>query len=174
MDYLDKAYTVNKDAFGRVRIWSVNPEGSRELILEQQNTIVLGGADITAKALSGLPNTGITHMYVANDNVGAIPTVTVNDTVTSFGSTFTRIPLTFSPNYSNEAGYTSNLVYFSVYITGSTIPNGNFITSLGLVNASVPSSSSGDNLFSRIAFSPITYNSTQGLVITWGLTFRAS
>ena len=182
MDLIDKntAYTVNKDAFGRVRIWSLNPDRSFDkLIFDKPNLITNQGADIAARALSGQPYTSISHIYAGYNNTGSVPSVAVTDTITVF-NTYARVPLTFSPSYSNESGYSNNLVYFTVYLTGTTspgaatttVPNGYDIVELGLVNAT-STNPSNDNLFSHIAFSPITYNSTYGLAITWGLTFRA-
>ena len=107
-----------------------------------------------------------------------MPSVALGDTVSSMGtvgSTVARVPLTFAPSFSNETNYVSNLVYFTVYLTGTTyMPNGHNIVSLGLVNAANPSNAVGDKLFSRIAFSPVTYDSSHGLAITWGITLRAA
>ena len=174
MDYLDKqVYTVNKDAFGQVRIWSLNADkGIDKLLLDQPNLIVNQGADIAAKALSGLANTSISHIYVSYSSGTTPPSVALTDDVSTFG-TFARIPLSFSPSFANETNYSNNLVYFTAYITGTTIPNGQNIMALGLINATT-SSSAGDKLFSKISFSPIVYQSAYGIAITWGLTFRSS
>ena len=172
MDQFDKqsTYTLNKDASGHVRIWNL---ANRELLLDQSNLITRQGASIAARALSGLPNTGISHMYVGHNTSGTVPTPTLGDTVSSFG-THTRIPLSFSPSFANEENYASNLVYFTVYINGdSLIADGRKIVELGLVSAQ-SSNAADDLLFSHIAFSPIIYQSSYGLAITWGLTFRSS
>jgi hypothetical protein len=183
MDHLDKPYVVNHDAFGHVKIWKHNvKDGSTQLVVEKPNMIVYGGADVAAKALSGQPNTGITHMYVGISSSNTAATAAqLTDSITTFGTintNFVKLPIAFSPSFSNEANYTSNLVYFSVYITGSTVTNGYYINSLGLVNASIPTTNPnttvGDKLFSRITFTPIAYDSSHGLAICWGVTFRAS
>ena len=275
MELLDKKsiYKINKDAFGRVRIWDYNPlEGIGKLIIDKPNLITTQGADIVAKALGGVntpdsqaitsgavtsvlitnpgsgysgaptitfsapisgttatatasltgsivsgititnagvgyfnqapavtfsdppsgsghvtatgiaaitnsfvagnKGTGITHMYIGYvTDSSSPPTVTVNDTVSSFAD-YSRIPLAFSPSYSNESGYSSNLAYFTTYITGSAVPNAAKINSLGLIS-STTADSSGDLLFSKISFPNIVYSSTNGLAITWGLCFRA-
>lgn len=173
--FKQSAYVANKDAFGYVRMWKFNlADGAKEIIIEKPNIITKEGASIAAKALSGFPNTAITHMYIGHSGSTTVPTVTVNDTITSFGGLLLRKQLAFSPSFSNESGYTSNLVYFSAYLTGTDIPNNNKITSLGLINASDPGSASGDKLFSKISFSAVTYDSSHGLAITWGITFRSS
>lgn len=173
----NSAYTVNKDAFGHVRIWDL---GTKKLLLEKPNLITYQGADIAAKALSGQPHTSISHMYVGYTSGIIVPPVAVGDTITNF-STYARIPLSFSPSYASEtADYNNNLVYFTCYITGTaasgagtvTVPNGENIVHLGLICAGGVDPSA-DKLFSHIAFNPIAYNSTYGIAITWGLTFRA-
>ena len=165
---------------GRVRMWSLGPDKQFEnLILDKPNLITTQGADIAARALSGLPNTSISHIYVGYNNTGSQPAVTINDTISTF-TNYARIPLAFTPSYANTTGYSNNLVYFTVYVTGTcaagagtvTVPNGYDIVELGLVNATSTSPAS-DYLFSHISFSPIIYNSTYGLAITWGLQFNS-
>jgi hypothetical protein len=175
MEQLDKnsAYIANRDAFGRVRIWSLNRDKKHDaLLLDQPNLITREGASIAAKALTGGLNTAISHIYVGYNDDGAVPSVDLSNTIASFGD-HARVALAFSPSFSNETDYTANLVYFTVYVTGTTVPNGKKITSLGLVNSTVPGNAAYDKLFSKIAFSPVTYDSSHGLAITWGLTFRA-
>jgi hypothetical protein len=171
MDQLDNQspYTFNKDAFGNVRIWNLT---DKTLLLDKPNLITKQGAAITARALSGLPNTGITHMYVGYNSTGAAPNaVTTSDDISTFG-THAKIPLSFSPSFATGSGYAApNLVYFTVYISGnSPIEDGKQIVELGLVNATP----SQDLLFSRISFNPIVYQAAYGLAITWGLTLQAS
>jgi hypothetical protein len=183
MDNLNEkvsTYTFNKNAMGRVRIWSLGPGRSFDkLILDKPNLITTQGADIAARALSGLPNTSISHIYVGYNNTGSQPAVTINDTISSF-TNYARIPLAFTPSYANTTGYSNNLVYFTVFVSGSctagpgtiTVPNGYDIVELGLVNAT-SSNPANDYLFSHISFPSVVYNSTFGLAITWGLTFNA-
>lgn len=181
MEHLDKqlAYTANRDAFGRVRIWSYSPEnGIDKLLLDKPNLITVGGADIVARALTGAPNTAVNYIYVGYNAPGVttVPSVTVNDDITSFTSgNYARLPLAFSPSFANETGYNNNLVYFTSYLTGTgQVANNANIVSLGLVNAADPANASLDKLFSRISFSAVTYASSYGLAITWGLTFRSA
>lgn len=175
MEHLDKqsAYIANRDAFGRVVMRQINPKtGAQKVIFDKPNLITKGGADIVANALSGRPLTAISHIYVGYNDDGSVPSVTVDDTVASF-STFARIPLAFSPGYANEAGYQNNLAYFTVYLTGTAdVADGKQITSLGLISAAAVDASD-DRLFSKISFNAVTYDSSFGLAITWGLTFRS-
>ena len=173
MDQFKSVYTLNKDASGHVRIWNLN---SKELLLNQANIITYQGASIAAKALSGLPNTSISHIYVGYNTTGTVPTVSVGDTVSTITglNSYARIPLSFTPSFANETNYSSNLVYFTVYITGSTpITDGKQIVELGLVSAQ-DGNPSDDLLFSHISFSPIIYQAAYGLAVTWGLTFRSA
>ena len=172
MDQFDKqsTYTLNKDASGHVRIWNL---ASKELLLNKSNIITYQGASIAARALSGLPNTNISHIYVGYNTTGVVPTVGVGDTISNF-STYARVPLNFTPSFANETNYSSNLVYFTVYITGaSPITNGKNIVELGLVSAQ-SGDASDDLLFSHISFNPIIYQAAYGIAITWGLTFRSA
>jgi hypothetical protein len=176
MEHLHKqsAYVANRDAKGFVRMWKFNPKtGIKEILIEKPNLITKEGASIAARALSGLPNTGITHMYIEHISGSTPPTVTLDDTITAFGQNFLRKKLAFSPSFSNETGYDSNLVYFSAYITGTEISSNLNIVSIGLVNAADPLSSAGDKLFSRVSFTAIPYDHDHGLAITWGVSFRA-
>ena len=169
-------YTVNRDAFGRVRMWEHSPTlGYGKLLLDQSNIITKTGASLAAASIAGLPNSVITHMYVGYNNGTVTPTI--EDTVSSF-ATYAKIPLAFSPSFASSpvgsgANYVNNIVYFTVYLTGSSspsgIPNSSTIDSLGLVCGA----GSGDLLFSKIAFSPVTYNASTGIAISWGVTFLA-
>ena len=179
MDQLDNQspYTLNKDAVGNVRIWNLK---TKELLLDKPNKITRQGAAIAARALSGLPNTSITHIYVGYNSTGTMPpTPDVSDTISSIGSgggNFARIPLSFSPSFATSTDYSlPNQVYFTVYLTGtSQLADGSKIVELGLVNAPNSSDPTHDLLFSHISFSPIIYQATYGLAITWGLTLQAS
>jgi hypothetical protein len=128
-------------------------------------------ATITGGVAPVNKNVGLSHIYVGYSvsDGSTVPPVTTGDTISSF-STYSRVPLAFSPGYANEAGYSSNLVYFTIYVTGTTVPNNAYINSLGLVSAT----GVGDMLFSRISFTPIQYSSSTGLAITWGITLRAT
>ena len=170
-------YTVNQHAQGRVRIWEHSPElGYGKLLLDRPNLITKIGAGLAAQAIAGLPNCSITHIYVGYNNSGD-STPTISDTVSSF-STYAAFPLAFSPSFSStDSSYVNNLAYFTTYITGTTLPpsgsglpSSSNIYSLGLVNRS----GSINSLFSKIAFSPITYDGTHGLAISWGVTFTAA
>lgn len=170
MKHFNQDYSVNRDASGRVRIWRYSDAiGYGDLLLDQPNLITKIGAGLAAAAIAGVPNSAITHIYVGYNN-GGDASPTVNDTVSSF-STFAKIPLAFSPSFATTgiSGYSNNQAYFTIYVTGSALPNSASIQSLGLVNGS----GSSDLLFSKIAFSPVVYDNTHGLAISWGITFQA-
>ncbi len=189
IDIPSKNYELNHEAHGYIKIWNVDQAtGKNELIVEHNNLIVKQGADILAAALAGKPNSGITHFYIGYNTDSGFsggPAITTSDNTGSFSTSgnygYIRIPLAFPASYLNEATYTGNMVYFTTFLTnggaftehGATFANGVKLYCLGLVNGSNPSNDTGDNLFSKVNFGPITYNSANGLAITWGITFRA-
>ena len=183
-------YPLNYDAAGRIKIWRFDQEtGDKELLVDKPNLIVRQGASIMASALAGQPNSGISHFYIGyNTDIGFNdqPAAALTDTCASFSSVapygYLRLPLAFPPSFLAETNYSLNVPYFTTFITaasgayqnGATFGNNVRLFSLGLVNAQNPSGDNQDRLFSKVSFGPITFNSTQGLAITWGVTFRAA
>lgn len=181
-------YPLNTDAFGRVKIWKFRPDGYKQLIVNQPNLIVNQGADIMANAIVGTSNSAINYFYIGYaTGTYTPPTPAIGDTCASFSSTgnygYLRLPLAFPASYLNETGYANNAPYFTTFITsgsaayktGAAFTSGvSTLFSLGLVNAPAPSDHTQDRLFSEITFGPITYDSTYGLAITWGVTFRVT
>jgi hypothetical protein len=187
------AYPLNVAANGHVKIWTVDKDFKNPVLtFNGDNTIVKGGSDILAAALSGVPNSAITHFYVGYNNDGgftgsAEPAITISDTIASFPTTgdygYVRIPLSFPASFLTDgSGYTANIPYYTSFLVagsvfdsyGAEFDNGSKIFALGLVNAQNSSNNSGDRLFSKIYLSPvITYDTAHGAVITWGVTFRS-
>ena len=185
-------YPMNLAANGRVKIWTLGKDfGKPELVFQGDNLIVKGGSDVLASALGGKVNSSITHFYIgySNDpsfNVNSEPAIAVTDTITSFPTSgnygVIRIPLAFPASYLAESGYTGNVPYFTTFLvtggqwtrTGAVLQTGSKIFSLGLINATNSSSSSGDILFSKIYLNPVVaYDTTHGAAISWGVTFRS-
>ena len=180
-------YTLNKNALGRIKIWRIYLKtGQKELLVDKPNLITKQGAGILASAVAGQASSAIDHFYVGFNTASEYtPTIAVTDTVSSFSvlndNGYLRLPLAFPPSFLTETTYTKpNAPYFTTFITeGSGAfanPSGSFvghpdifITTLGLVNAGLTQ----DNLFSKISFEKIKFNSGFGLAITWGITFRA-
>lgn len=183
-------YTLNNAANGHVKIWDVNTAtGDKQLLLDKPNLITKLGAGVLASALAGLSNAGVTHFYVGYCASGVSPSETgptIDDNISSFISDanngYLRIPLSFPASFLTESGYASaNATYFTTFITsgsfgvstGMSFANGVKFYALGLINAQSYNDPSSDRLFSKIYFGPIVYDSTHGLAITWGITFRA-
>ena len=107
---------------------------------------------------------------------GAGATATIaGGAVTGFTGLTGGTGYTTAPAVNILGSYTNNIAYFTTYITGfdsgrtTSLANGDFINSLGLVNTTANYAW----LFSKIAVSPyVTY--THSLAVTWGLTFTAS
>ena len=180
-------YSLNQQAHGHVKMWKYDLKtGDKTLLLDNKNLIVNQGSDILASALSGMPNSHITHFYIGYTNVSSpsLGAISVEDKFNSFpadsANGYVRIPIAFSPSFLTEDGYDNNIPYFTTFLTsgapvitsGLALSDGVKLTSLGLINARVPDSPANDRLFSKVNFGPIVWDSTAGLAISWGITFR--
>lgn len=182
------AYQANRDCFGVIKIWQFDPAtGESQLLKDTRNTILYTGADLLALALSGRANSGISHIYVGYNNNAAFD---INDepAVTKSSTTFrsdgdygyVRVPLTFPASFTTEANYSNNSTFFTIMLTnppsavGAAFGNTSKIFTIGLAAALNPSGSNQDKMFSRAQFTPVTYDSTFGLTVTWGVKFIAN
>ena len=184
---------------GFIKIWAVDPKtGERWLLRDQPNMILYAGADLMAQVLAGVAHTNISNIYVGYQNVASPsnvnpPTIDKAYSVpfANYGSGaysnygYLRLPLAYSPSFSSEPNYTSNIVLFTTIITttNNATPTNSFkdstqsppsqIFEVALVSALNPSNNSLDKVFSRANFSPLTYDSNFNLTITWGVRFLA-
>jgi hypothetical protein len=190
------AYTLNDKAFGNVRIWQMTENGVGDLLADMPNNITNQGPTIVTAALAGTsaaPNSIINCMYVQYGTGASVIGTGVGQMCSSFNSGtgvagYAKIPLAFTPSFGTSGtGYASNLIYFTTYVTGttapssgsSTVPSGQNITGLGLVSSpypTQPANNASDLLFSILSpgGTGITYSSTYGVAITWGLTFLSA
>lgn len=181
-------YEANKDFKGLFKLWQHSSvDGSKILRVEKRNTIVYTGADLLAYSLAGKANASISHMYIGYNNdpgfdVNNEPAVSKADT--TFNSSgdygYVRVPLSFPATFGEETNYDHNSVYFTVMLNqapssvGATFDNTSNIYSAGLVAALNPSGSNQDVLFAKIQFTPVLYDPTFGLTLTWGVKFTAA
>jgi len=186
MGTLEKS-NLNKSISGFVKIWKSCPvTGAVEVVVDQPNMILYGGARLMAYALGGKPNAGIWGMYIGYNNNQTFSRPTIDtaysqtfagfDAAQGFG--YLREPLTFTPNYLSDTSYQDNTVLFSTMITSSTSAGGALfqdgvsnIYEVALVGAQDPSNSNKDIVFSRTGFNTIKYDSTFNFTITWGIKF---
>lgn len=171
---------------GHFKIWKVNKETQRStLLVDKPNTILYTGADLVAKALGGIPNTKISHMYLGYSNNVAIPAI--DYAITKANSTFTpttdvgylRVPLTFPASFdtSDDTKYDSNVAVFTVLVTnadnykvtGSPTISGSSKIFEAALSASLSGLPAGDLPLARITFTPTEYDSTFNLTISWGI-----
>jgi len=174
---------------GFVKIWKTDKiTGKPELVVDQPNTVLYGGAQILSYALSGNNAASIYGMYIGYCNSVSFTPPTVDLAYTSkfqnfvapFGSL--REALSHTPTYLTTTNYTDNIPIFTVDITTASasvagaafVPGTSNIYEIGLVSALTPSSSAGDVIFSRTQFNPITYDSNFNLTISWGVQFLAA
>jgi hypothetical protein len=178
---------LNKSISGFIKVWKSCPvSGKSELIIEQPNLVLYGGASLMAYSLASKPNSGIWGMYIGyNNNQTFVPPtidVSYSQPFSSFsadrGFGYLREPLTFTPNYLSDAGYKDNTVLFSTMITSSTAAGGapfldgiSNIYEVALVGAPDPPNSNKDIVFSRTGFNTVRYDNTFNFTITWGIKF---
>lgn len=178
---------LNKSISGFVKVWKSSPvTGEKELIVDQPNLILKGGAKLLSYALSGRENANIWGMYIGfnNNSMGSFirPTIDIeysqpfNSLSSEFG--YLREPLTFTPHYLSDPGYSDNTALFSVMITsansifGAPFTHGvSRIYEVALVGALDPNNSARDIVFSRTGFNSVLYDTNFNFTITWGIKF---
>ncbi len=178
---------LNKSISGFVKVWKSSPDtGESELIVDQPNLILYGGAGIMAHALGGDPNYKIWGMYIGYNNNANFtrPVIDVdysqpfNALSSEDGFGYLREPLTFPATYLSDLSYEDNTALFSVMISSATAAGGaEFISGtsniyeVGLVCAPDLSNSTRDIVFSRTGFNQVRYDSNFNFTITWGIKF---
>lgn len=180
---------------GFLKIWRFNDRGEKDLILHKNNTILYRGSDILARALVGKANSKITHMYIGftnsvdDDFYDDVVPVTKDYSVpfSTYSSSDTpprgylRIPLTFPASFLNESNYDNNIAVFTTQIVGANEEAGGAdftdvspesrIFSCALVAGG--DTVAQDVVFSHINFTPIAYNSSYNLSLSWGVRFSS-
>lgn len=182
------AYQANQDCFGVIKIWQFDrTTGESWLVKDTRNTILYTGADLLALALSGRANSSISHVYVGYSNnsgfdIEAEPAVTKGSTAfrDEGGYGYVRVPLTFPASFAAESNYSNNSVFFTIMLANAPSSSGaelnatSKIFTIGLVAGLNPSGANQDKIFSRAQFTPVTYDPTFGLTVTWGVKFIAN
>lgn len=170
---------------GFIKAWKTEVStGKSELVVDKKNLIMYSGADLLARALGGEANSGISHMYIGFNNTGSftpIPITKASVASDFWSSLYTdpfgvlRLPLSFAPGYFNDTNYSNNIVLFSVVIAsaesfhGAAFGASSSIYEAALVSAATPSDYRQDQLFSRVNFAPILYETGYNLTIVWGV-----
>lgn len=189
MDLKSNTIETVSNFFGFIKIWKVNPKtGDKELVLDKKNTILYGGADILAYAITGKENSAISHFYLAYNNTPGFvaPDYTVDKANPSFTASgqygYLRVPLTFPAAFLKDTNYNNNIPVFTILISdpyayqvaGSpSFSADSSVFELGLVSALTPNSPAGDIVFARAQFTPIIYDPTFNFTISWGVKFSA-
>ncbi len=171
---------------GFVKIWQSNPTtGEQKLLIDKKNTILYTGADILARALAGERNSKVSHFYLAYNNTNNFtpPPITKDNPsyslfVDPFG--YVKVPLSSPAAYAHDVNYEGNVVIFTITITS---PEGLQVNTAGaalgdtsnLFEAAlvVAGPNVNDKIFSRIQFSPIAYDPTYNLTISWAIKFQS-
>ena len=183
---MDLRTDLNLVSTGHFKIWKTSKESGRStLVVDKPNTILYTGADLVAKALGGVPNTKISHMYLGYTNDRSYPGT--GYAITKTNSTFTptanrgfiRVPLTFPASFDTSASsYLSNIAVFTVLVANAasyvttdspTLTSGASLFYEAALVASLTGLASGDVPLARIAFTPTEYDSAFGATISWGI-----
>ena len=176
---------------GFIKAWKTNPKtGESETVLDKKNTILYQGSDILASALAGTANSAITHMYVGFQNstssafYSSIPAVSKDGTPAISGYVspqgYLRVPLAFPASFTQINNYNNNTAIFTTQIISPSSAGGavfnpgtgglsSYIYEAALVAAGPVS----DRIFSRVTFTPIAYDSSYNLTISWGVKFTS-
>ena len=175
---------------GFFKLWTQDSESGRSTLqVDKKNTIMYNGASILARALGGIPNTKVSHMYLGFTNTTAPSTWVIDKANPNFPAVATttdylRIPLTFPASYtyigSNYSDAKPNVVVFTVLVNDLNTYKVGALT-LGVdskfFEAALVSSLSNvietDVVLARVSFNTtrVTYDSTQSLNISWGVKF---
>ena len=176
-------------AEGHFRLTRFNMEThEHQLLVDKHNLIMNPATYITTRGLAGLPNSAVSHLYLAYNNGATGPslpyTVTAAnpDFLVGSGYGLLRIPLTFPATIISEPSNAWNLVTYNILVnqptnyvvTGSaSLGNTSDFFEAGLVvqtdsNGS-PSNRGGDRVFARIAFERLAYNALFNLAVSWGI-----
>ena len=95
---------------------------------------------------------------------------------------YLKIPLTFPASFLNETNYANNIPVFTVLLsnpnsfkvsTSPTFGSSSKMFEVGLVAETSPGTTAGDKVFSRAQFTPLTYDPSHNLTISWGIKFTA-
>lgn len=193
-----KSETLSPAFLGFLKIWQSNPKtGESKLLVDKKNLILYTGSDILADTLAGKPNSAISHLYVSYTNDPAFDIE--NNPIAKSSSTFVtsaapglernyiRVPLTFPATFTQEENYDHNIAIFTVFMSNPSALRANTDIALtdgsskffeaGLVSAynpaGTPTSHASDRVFSRVNFTPITYDDAFNLTISWGVKFQS-
>lgn len=176
---------------GFLKIWKTHKEtGKSELLVDKKNMVLYQGADLLAYSLAGYANAKISHMYFGFMNSATLPTpskvidkaysVPFDGYTTPYG--VLRLPLTFPTQYLADTNYDHNIAVFTTMITTATAEWGDtfqssspysWVFEVATIAALDPATHNDDVVFSRVQFSPIKYEATYNLTVSWGIKFLA-
>lgn len=174
---------------GHFRLSAFNPvTNERAVLVDKPNKIMYPSTEIVTRGLAGLPNAAISHLYLAYNNDDAYPAngYTISESDPSFrkdaATGYLRIPITMPAAITpaNDGSY--QLLTFSVLVsqpdafkvTGSpNLSNSSDFFEAALVCQTDPagsvSNTTGDRVFSRVAFQRLQYDSTFNLTVSWAI-----
>lgn len=177
---------------GFIKIWGHNPKtGESKILINKKNTILYKGSDVLAKALGGVENAAISHMYFGYSGDSGTPgdDYAITKSIDTFTAAqplgYLRVPLTFPASFtSSDDVYGGNMVVFTVVInspdayqvSGSqTLDDTCDFYELALVSAidptGTPASHPGDMVFARVAIERITNDPGWNLTCSWAVKF---
>jgi len=166
--------------------------GEQRVVVDKPNKIMYPSTEVVARGLAGIPNSAISHLYLAYNNNNAYPDndYTISENNTSFPrdavTGLLRIPIVLPATIvpANDGSYqrlTFNvLVNQPVNYVVDASPslnsgggNGSDFFEAALVCQTdplgSPSNITGDRVIARVAFERLAYDQVFSLTISWGL-----
>jgi hypothetical protein len=184
---------VNTRGKGLIRLFSFDPRtGIIRKMIERENLVLYGGADILAKLLSGDPKYAVNTMYLEFSNIApAIPSFDRTGGVSYYNGLaadpnvdFLRVPLTVNPviDSSDPVLYLGNRVTFFGVSEGTTGFHGktfgpvapSTVYGAALVAAPDVLDQSQDVVFSRAyaGIGSVTKEAGFEIGVTWTIQFN--
>ncbi len=178
------------EGYFRLTAYSPVTKESR-ILVNKRNKIMYPSTEIVARGLAGLPNSAISHLYLAYNNDDAYPAngYAISESNTTFqkdgASGYLRIPITLPPSITPAGDNSYQMLTFTVLVsqpdafkvTGSPNlgVNSDFFEA-ALVSQTDPngsvSNTTGDRVFSRVAFQRLQYDSTFNLTVSWAIKLQ--
>lgn len=190
---MTEEFRSNWLAEGHFRMSSYSPlTGESRILVDKRNKIMYPSTEIVARGLAGLPNSAISHLYLAYNNNNAYPAngYTISENNTSFPrdavTGLLRIPIVFPAAITPAGDGSYQRVTYNVLVhqpnsfvtTGSPSLNSGGGSGSDFFEAALvcqtdptgsPSNLAGDRVLARVAFERLAYDQVFNLTISWGL-----